>query len=272
MGELPVCALPDIRVTGSDFLKNEKATGTLYITNKRLVFIAETGLVRKRMEAVFDFPLMYLKSVEEDGRFRRRLVLRMKQGDLRISCSDQTMRVLPDYVEMARKFDKYIQTDMQRVRQLEQNETNISDVRLKIEELVYSLLSTSTRGYDDTTGRAPMDSYRRAPWTDPPQGRIPYDAGYARREEFRDRLEGSFGRPHYDWRDYPDAAAGGNLEVLRRDAESINQAVRETVRLLRDGRLVAEDFIRRYKDLMRDSYYNRKEIERLSRNTRDRYW
>ena len=63
-----------------------------------------------------------------------------------------------------------------------------------------------------------------------------------------------------------------NLEALRRDAESINQAVKETVRLLRDGRLVAEDFIRRYKDLMRDSYYNRKEMDRLTRDTRDRYW
>ena len=48
VGELPVCALPDIRVAGSDFLRHDKATGTLHITNKRLIFIAETGLVRKK--------------------------------------------------------------------------------------------------------------------------------------------------------------------------------------------------------------------------------
>jgi transposase-like protein len=272
VGELPVCALPEIRVTGSDFLKNEKATGTLFITNRRLVFIAETGLVRKKMESVFDFPLMYLKSVEEDGRFRRRLVLRMKQGDLRISCSEQTMSVLPDYVEIARKFDKYIQTDMQRVRRLEQEETGISDVRLKIEELVYALLSTSTRGYEDGTNPPPSDPYRRRPWIGPSPGRIPYDSGYVTRDEFRERLERNLGRNHRGWPYERDPMLDRNLDALRRDAESINQAVKETVRLLRDGRLVAEDFIRRYKDLMRDSYYNRKEIDRLTRDTRDRYW
>jgi hypothetical protein len=272
VGELPVCAMPEIRVTGSDFLKNEKATGALFLTNRRIVFIAETGLVRKKMESVFDFPLMYLKSVEEDGRFRKRLVLKMKQGDLRISCSDQTMRILPDYIEIARKFDKYIQTDMQRVRKLEQEETNISDVRLKIEELVYSLLSTSTRGYEDAPNPRSVDSYRKRPWAERGLGEIPYGAGYAGRDEFRDRLEQSFGRERSDWSHISDPTKRRNLESLRRDAESINQAVRETVRLLRDGRLVAEDFIRRYKDLMRDSYYNRREIDRLSRQTRTRYW
>ncbi|MFW9980884.1 MAG: hypothetical protein ACFFE3_03075, partial [Candidatus Thorarchaeota archaeon] len=57
VGELPVCALPEIKVAGSDFLKNDKALGTLFLTNKRLLFIAETGRVRKKMETVFDFPL-----------------------------------------------------------------------------------------------------------------------------------------------------------------------------------------------------------------------
>lgn len=272
VGELPVCAMPNIRVTGSDFLKNEKATGSLFVTNKRLVFIAETGLVRKKMESVFDFPLMYLKSVEEDGRFRRRLVLKMKQGDLRISCSDQTMRILPDYIEIARKFDKYIQTDMQRVRKLEQDETNISDVRLKIEELVYTLLSSSTRGYEDMTNPPPVDPYRRGVWSDTGSGGIPYGGGYAGREELRNRLEHTFGRERGDRKHISDPTVRRNLETLKRDADSINQAVKETVRLLRDGRLVAEDFIRRYKDLMRDSYYNRREIDRITRDTRNRYW
>ncbi|MHA1638187.1 MAG: hypothetical protein ACTSUB_09265, partial [Candidatus Thorarchaeota archaeon] len=73
VNELPVCAIPNIKVTGSNFLRHDKATGTLHITNKRLVFVAETGLVRKKLDVIFDFPLMYLKSIEEDGRIRKRL-------------------------------------------------------------------------------------------------------------------------------------------------------------------------------------------------------
>ena len=270
VGELPVCALPDVKVTGSDFLKNDKACGTLYITNKRFVFVAETGRVRRKMETIFDFPLIYLKSIEEDGRFRKRMVLKLKQGDVKISCSDQTKKVLPDYVEIARKFERYIQTDMQRVRKLEQTETSISDVRLKIEGMVYSLLSTNTRHEEPTV--APRDPFQTHPWASsrPRDYDIPLGGGYTSPDTFRRELERDIGRREEPRRHEPTYKPSASLDTLKRDAESIHGAIRETVHLLRDGRLVAEDFIRRYKDLMRDSYYTRREIERQSRETRDK--
>ncbi|MBN2230451.1 MAG: hypothetical protein JW779_12760 [Candidatus Thorarchaeota archaeon] len=272
VGELPVCALPDVKVNGSDFLKNDKAIGTLYVTNKRLLLIAETGRVRRKMEVIFDFPLIYLKSLEEDGRLRKRLVLKLKQGDVRISCSDQTKKVLPDYIEIARKFERYIQTDMKRVRKLEQEEMSISDVRLKIEGMVYSLLSPNSK-HDEPR---PVDTrFERPPqqWPHPryQTGNVPFGAGYATPDSFRDELERTLGRQSEPNRDYnPQYRPQVSIDALQRDAESIRQALRETVHLLRDGRLVTEDFIRRYKDLMRDSYHNRRELERQSRDTRDR--
>ncbi len=272
VGELPVCALPDVKVTGSDFLKNDKASGTLYITNKRFMFVAEIGRVRRKMETIFDFPLVYLKSIEEDGRFRKRIVLKLKQGDVKISCTDQTKKVLPDYIEIARKFDRYIQTDMQRVRKLEQNEVSISDVRLKIEGMVYSLLSTNTRHEEPMTGyREPFQSQ---PWTPSQSGPydVPLGGGYTSPDTFRRDLEQDFGRREQPEIFEPSYGTNSSLDVLKRDAESIHGAIRETVHLLRDGRLVTEDFIRRYKDLMRDSYHTRREIERQSRETRGRLW
>jgi transposase-like protein len=274
VGELPVCALPEIKIAGSDFLKNDKALGTLFITNKRLLFIAETGRVRKKMETIFDFPLIYLKSVEEDGRLRKRLVLKLKQGEIRATCSDQTKRVLPDYIEIARKFDKYIQTDMQRVRKIEQTDISTSDVRLKIEGMVYSLLSTNDRSqYDDE--RTIMHSGSRpgvGDWRSTPVRRNPYDIYYRKPESFRDELDRVIGqydqtknmRPNYD--------ISPRLHSLQRDAASISNAIRDSVHMLRSGQLVAEDFIRRYRDLMRDSYHNRREIERITRETRDKLW
>ena len=272
VGELPVCALPDVKVTGSDFLKNDKASGTLYITNKRFVFVAEIGRVRRKMETIFDFPLVYLKSIEEDGRFRKRIVLKLKQGDVKISCTDQTKKVLPEYIEIARKFDRYIQTDMQRVRKLEQNEVSISDVRLKIEGMVYSLLSTNTR-HEDSRARY-QEPFQSSPWA-PSQSRpydVPLGGGYTSPDTFRRELEQDIGRPEQPERFEPPYRTDSSLDVLKRDAESIHGAIRETVHLLRDGRLVTEDFIRRYKDLMRDSYHTRREIERQSRETRGKLW
>ncbi len=273
VGELPVCALPDVKVAGSDFLKNDKALGTLYLTNKRLLFLAETGRVRRKMETIFDFPLLYLKSIEEDGRFRKRLVLKLKQGDVRISCSDQTKKVLPDYVEIARKFDRYVQTDMQRVRKIEQEEVSISDVRLKIEGMVYSLLSPNKR-QDDATAIRPDLGYQTQPWsTSQVQPReIPYGTGYASPEYFRKDLERTIGRSNQPQNGNMQYRPSESIDTLQRSSESIYGAMRETVHLLRDGRLVTEDFIRRYKDLMRDSYLNRREIQRLSRESREQFW
>ena len=274
VGELPVCALPDIKIAGSDFLKNDKAFGTLYITNKRLVFIAETGRVRKKMDTIFDFPLIYLKSIEEDGRLRKRLVLKLKQGELRATCSEQTKKVLPDYVEIARKFDKYIQTDMQRVRKIEQTDVGTSDVRLKIEGMVYSLLSTNDRSQFDQE----MPLMRPAPrpkvggWGQTNPRYNPFDGYYRKPETFREELDRVIGRYEPGQRTPPTYDASPRMHSLRRDAASIESAIRDIVHMLRSGQLVAEDFIRRYRDLMRDSYHNRREMERINRESRDQLW
>ncbi len=273
VGELPVCALPEIKVAGSDFLKNDKALGTLYITNKRLMLVAEVGRVRRKKETIFDFPLIYLNNVEEDGRFRKRLVLKLKQGEIKISCSDQTKKVFPDYIEIARKFERYIQTDMQRVRKLEQSDANISDVRLKIEGMIYSLLSVNQR-YENQPPTKPRETFQTPPWNPilDRQRDIPIGGGYSQRDTFRRDLERSIGRNEPTQRYKPMYRPNPSVDNLQREEESLRSEVRETVHLLRDGRMIPEDFIRRYKDLMRESYHTRKEIERQSRNTRDGLW
>jgi len=264
VNELPVCALPEIRIAGSDFLKNDKALGTLYITNRRLVFMAETGRLRKKTDIIFDFPLMYLKSIEGDGRLRKRVVLRMKQGDVKLSCNEQTEKVLPDYVEIARKFDKYMQSDLQRTRKLGQSDVTISDVRLKIENLVYSLISSGGAGDQgrDTTqtiGAFPKQMGQYAGGT-----QFRRDFQQSSRPHLRDRLrrdlEGMFenrGQPH--------GPNSSNSGMSSSDMLVINDAINDTVHLFRSGQLVPEDFIRRYKGLMRDSYDTRRRLESASR-------
>ena len=259
VGELPVSAFPSISLAGSDFVKNDKANGTLYITNKRLIFVAETGLVRKKTDIIFDFPLIYLKGFEEDGRIRKRLVLKLKQGDLKINCGDQTKRVLPDYVEIARKFDRYVQTDMQRVRKLEQTDTNVSDIRLRIEGLIYSILNTKQT---ETRFAQEQDRYyipyQRDQW--PREQVYGYPQSHGNNRQFRDHLEDVISRqPQPGYYTNPPRK---DLSSLKREARALDDAIKEAVHMLRAGRIIPEDFIRRYRNLMRDSYYARREIER----------
>jgi hypothetical protein len=264
VGELPVSAFSGVSLAGSDFVKNDKASGTLFITNKRLIFVAETGLVRKKTDIVFDFPLMYLKGFEEDGRLRKRLVLKLKQGDLKIICSDQTKRVLPDYVEIARKFDRFVQTDMQRVRKLEQTDTNVSDIRLRIEGLIYSILNTKLS--ETRYAQEPTRFYGQIQKELPRYQTYGYNQRDSNERQFRDHLEDIIDKRTQP--QYQSQISSKNLGNLRREARVLDDAIKETVHMLRAGRIVPEDFIRRYRSLMRDSYYARREIERQSSDRR----
>jgi hypothetical protein len=270
VNELPVCAFPEMKLVGSDFLKNDKAQGTLYITNKRLVFIAETGIVRKKTEIIFDFPLLYLKGIEEDGRLRKKIVLCMKQGNVKIDCSDQTKRVLPDYLEIANGFDKYVQTDLGRVRKLEQNRCNISDVRLKIESLIYSLLSGNSRSPQHDGSQIIFGPSTFIPdWAKPGpifdnERRDYIHTPKTARDQVGKKVERA-PRSRYQTDIRSDSV---EIDALRRNSVAIERAIDETVRLMRDGRLVPEDFIRRYKGLMRDSYWTKRRIQHQAEDRR----
>jgi hypothetical protein len=271
VNELPVCAFPEMKLVGSDFLKHDKAQGTLYITNKRLIFIAETGIVRKKTEIIFDFPLVYLKGIEEDGRLRKRLILSMKQGNVKVVCSDQTKRVMPDYLEIARGFERYIQTDLARVRRLEQSRCNISDVRLKIENLVYTLLSGNSRPLQYGSSQVLIEPRTHIPdWakSQPIGGNDRRSYGQTPRQMFRDHLEETLERATRSKYQTNIPGDYAEIDALRRNSVAIERAIDETVRLMRDGRLVPEDFIRRYKGLMRDSYWTKKQIQHQADDSR----
>ena len=113
---------------------------------------------------------------------------------------------------------------------------------------------------------------REYDWGQPPKRSFPYDGYYRQPESFRDELDRAIGR--YDQRRTvpPTYEMSPRMHSLQRDAASIENAIRDTVHMLRSGQLIAEDFIRRYRDLMRDSYHNRREMERVNREARDKLW
>ncbi|MFO7836012.1 MAG: hypothetical protein R6V83_05105 [Candidatus Thorarchaeota archaeon] len=261
--ELPVCALPEIKLAGSDFLKNDKACGTLYMTNKRLVFIAETGHIRKSMEVIFDFPLVYHTGFSEEGRLRKRMVMKLKQGDIKFECSEQTEKVLPDYIQIAKQFDRYVQTDLERVRKLEQQKTNSGEVRLKIERLVYQLLS-GRRGVQrkaelkDVTPRQPRISSGFNTIRKSYEDRMNQDdseiTDYRVEDDFFGRLQGQ----------YHESRNSRRENRYQTPPSNFNEKIRETIKMLRNGQIVPENFIRRYRSLMRESYEDRHGIQSRS--------
>ncbi|MEM4735377.1 MAG: hypothetical protein QXS20_06605 [Candidatus Thorarchaeota archaeon] len=265
VNELPICAIPEVRLIGSDFLRADHGTGELYVTNKRMVFIAETGRLRKTTGVVFDFPLMYLNSIEEDGRIRRHLVLKMKQGDVKIACSEHTQKVLTDYIEIAKRFDRYVQTDLQRVRRLEQVDVAASDVKLKIDDLVYTLLSSRR------TSLAPHDRSRLnereltgdrtngrwfPPWDYEARRRMPISSGLPSLDRMEPRTYDTYGYRR---------AEDDLLRRFREEADQLDRAISRSIEDLRLGRLMTDDFVSRYRSLMRERYTMRRRMDEYLR-------
>jgi len=268
--EFPVCAFPDIRLTGSDFLKHDRATGTLYVTNRRLVFIATTGTLRKRESVVFDYPLPYLAGIEIDGRIKKRVIFQMQQGEIRISCSEDTQRVLSDYLEIARNFSKYAQPDMQRCRQLQRFDGDSSDVRIRILDLIDDLLSRERRrrismARSDISGSAygaPHMPLSHAAGIGHPQHAAQYTP-IAHPSEMDIYIpHGLSSQPSRD-STWADPSSGfrtpSQYEQLYDD---IKREIQATVQALRRGRLTPDEFVRRYRDLMRDSF----EVQQAMKN------
>ena len=172
------------------------------------------------------------------------------------------------------KFDKYIQTNMQRVRKIEQQDVSTSDVRLKIEGMVYSLLSTNTRSQYDNRDpiRQPAPRPRISDWGTSRSRPSPFADYYRQPETVREEFGRTKGRYDESLNPRHGYDTSPAVNALQRDALSIDNAIQDTVYMLRNGQLMAEDFIRRYKELMRDSFHNRREMEQISRNARDSLW
>ncbi|MCK4483844.1 MAG: hypothetical protein KAU89_03400, partial [Candidatus Thorarchaeota archaeon] len=166
-----------------------------------------------------------------------------------------------------------MQTDLQKVRKLEQVNVNVSDVRLRIEDLIYSLNTGRNRPRSVMTyPHPPAGAYYAEPSRPQPRYAHHDYGGYRQGAQFKDHRERTIDRGAYQR--YPGARGemAAEIETLRTNASSLDNAIRDTVHLFRGGRLVPEDFIRRYKGLMRDSYHTRKEIERRSSRDAGYYW
>ncbi len=267
LNELPVCALPNIKIISSDFLRIDKAIGKLYITNKRLIFMAETGTFRRRTEIIFDYPLQYLTSIEVEHVIRRRVVFKMRQGIIKMACGEQTQRVLREYIEIAKNFDKFAQKDMQRVRRIEQNEFNVSDIRLKIEEMIYTLLAPNRKRTQVVC--SPTESANAAPRVvirqpEPVTG-WPYQ-DYMREHTYRTphvgpQTEGWGQQDNLP----PHEIDSPEIQRLRREVADIERTAQNTIERLKRGHMLIEDFVQTYRNLMRDAYENRRMLEYLER-------
>ncbi|MHA1733094.1 MAG: PH domain-containing protein [Promethearchaeota archaeon] len=140
--ELPVYALEcNLHDVVNDTVETRKGSGVVLVTNKRVVFIHESGVFRKKCEVLFSLPLDRLDNVEVRGRFFRKVKLEFQSGEYTFNPSRDKQDQLVDFIEMAKNYEHYFVLNAELLARLERQDFKRHNLVNAIEAAIDEVLS-----------------------------------------------------------------------------------------------------------------------------------
>ena len=97
--ERPVCVIPEVKYTGSDFLSSDKGEGLLFFTSERAIFIRREGLLKKMFKRQFSFPLNDVELLVKRG-LRRAFILKTGKGKVCFTSSRHVIEKIESYSDV----------------------------------------------------------------------------------------------------------------------------------------------------------------------------
>jgi len=152
-GELPVCAFKNIKFkkfSGSDI---DSSKGTLFFTDRRIIFYIKKGFIFKKAEKLFGFIFEGLESVTIKGRFFKRIHFLLEDGELVFSGKGEILKAISSYFNIAINFEKYRVSEKVATKLSVKNLENLLNLKNQIETYITNLLNFQTTH--------PQDSYYR---------------------------------------------------------------------------------------------------------------
>ena len=140
-GELPVCAFKDIKFSKSTIQGLKKGKGILFLTDQRLIFIRKRGIIRKKIQRIFNFSFNHILNVTIIGRFFKKLVFILDQGNLRFSASKRMMEAILDYLNISVNFGKYRINDGKVLNTLDQIQLSTKHLEKQIDRKIVQLMA-----------------------------------------------------------------------------------------------------------------------------------
>ena len=138
--ERPVCVIPEVKYTGSDFLSSDKGEGLLFFTSERAIFIRREGLLKKMFKRQFSFPLNDVELLVKRG-LRRAFILKTGKGKVCFTSSRHVIEKIESYFELAKNFKSLSLADDTLTKRLESMSVGLNDFKRKITSLMHSLLN-----------------------------------------------------------------------------------------------------------------------------------
>ncbi|MHA1339571.1 MAG: PH domain-containing protein [Promethearchaeota archaeon] len=145
--EKPVFGLKCKLDTGSNN-DNEyhSKNGVILLTNKKLYFIHERGMIKKKSALLFSVLLEDLQTVQVEGAITKKLSLEFVNSMYKFKISKENRDQLIDFIEKARIFDsnKIDETSLEAIREVE---ISIKNYQEALEEAIYAIISFCNNEY-----------------------------------------------------------------------------------------------------------------------------
>jgi hypothetical protein len=242
IGEKPVAAIQRVKYVGSSFLSLEKCSGILLLTDKRIIFIREKGILNKSYQKHFELPLKAHQIVVE-GSIWKKLSFEGSQGDVRFSASKNTLKAIERYVELAKNFDKSSIKDKTQTDKLEKLEITLDDLKTELHKKIMSVFTPQikepSRGFE-LQPPVPTVTPRAAQKSSPPL------STYNRVQV--QTVEGSKRGDVLDW---------------ERRKFSIEQLLKKIEELWRRGDISVEEYLKRMKNLYEELYVLNQKLKEI---------
>ncbi len=140
-GELPVCAFRDVKFSKSTISSLKKGKGILFLTDQRLIFIRQSGWIRKKVQRIFNFTYNHILDVTIVGHIFKKLLFILDQGDLIFSAPKKMMEAILDYLKISVNFGKYRINDDKVLNTLDQIQISTKHLEKQIDRKIVQLMA-----------------------------------------------------------------------------------------------------------------------------------
>ncbi|NHI92318.1 MAG: hypothetical protein EAX96_07425 [Candidatus Lokiarchaeota archaeon] len=140
-GELPVCAFKEIKFNkfSNEEIKSKK--GTLFFTDRRIIFYMKKGFFFKKLFKHFDLIYEGFEKACIKGRFFKKIYISVDMGELIFSAKPNLLNAILKYFNVAINFEKYRVSDKVSPRIFDKKEFELMDLKNSIETCITNLLN-----------------------------------------------------------------------------------------------------------------------------------
>jgi hypothetical protein len=235
--EKAVAAVPLVSLSKTETGKGV-SQGTLFVTTQRLLFLGQTGLIKRGISVIRTVPLSAITGTAEEGRIRRRLLITTEEDVLRLRGTSETLQEIQEIIALAQNFSEHSLVTIKGSMRVASMKVDIMVLRDALDKLVDQAITQEVPSVPSAipTRQPPTRSHQPAPY--------PYSIPHP---------SSKTNPPHQD-----------QLFQLRQQKYSLQATMKLLKRQFDEGKISNESFFKQYRSLNRELYLVESRIGELT--------